>query len=60
MRHSAFESQNDLFNGDHAEPFHFGRCREQWNIGRRYSKYGCIKAIKRLLRNRGCYFGTDA
>jgi hypothetical protein len=46
MRHSAFESHNDLFNGDHAELLQFSRCRKQRNIGCHYSKNWCIKAIK--------------
>jgi hypothetical protein len=60
MRHSAFESHNDFLHGDYAEPLQFSRGGEQRNIGRRYSKYWCIKAIKRLLRNRSCHFSTNA
>jgi hypothetical protein len=60
MRHSLFESHNDLFDGDHAEPFQFGRGWQQRNIGRGYSQDWCIKTIKRLLCNRSCYFSTNA
>jgi len=60
MRHCAFESRYDLFDGDHAELFQFGRGWQQWDVGRGYSQDWCIKAIKRLFCNSRCNLSTDA